>query len=72
MKFKDLDLHNSILKNIELEGYEEPSTIQKEAIPHILKGRDILACAQTGTGKTAAFAWPLINDLLKIIIIIKI
>ncbi len=64
MKFKDLDLHNSILKNIELEGYEEPSTIQKEAIPHILKGRDILACAQTGTGKTAAFAWPLINDLL--------
>ncbi len=64
MNFKDLKLANSILKAVELEGYKEPSPIQKEAIPHILNGKDILASAQTGTGKTAAFALPLINNLL--------
>ena len=44
-------------------GYEKPTPIQEQAIPHVLKGRDVLGCAQTGTGKTAAFALPMIHNL---------
>jgi ATP-dependent RNA helicase RhlE len=65
MKFKDLGLNQVILKSIEESGYETPSLIQEQAIPYILQGKDILGCAQTGTGKTAAFALPLINNLIK-------
>lgn len=65
MKFKDLGLIDPILKAIEENNYETPTPIQSEAIPYILNGKDILACAQTGTGKTAAFALPLIQLLVE-------
>jgi len=63
MTFKELNLINPILKAITDEGYEQPSPIQAEAIPLLLEGRDMLGCAQTGTGKTAAFAIPIIQRL---------
>lgn len=64
MKFKDLKLETPLLKALIEEGYEIPSPIQKKAIPPALEGRDVLGCAQTGTGKTAAFALPILNQLL--------
>jgi len=63
MTFNELNLIEPITSAIAKEGYETPSQIQVEAIPHILEGRDILGCAQTGTGKTAAFAIPIIQRL---------
>lgn len=57
-EFTDLGLDAELLNAVNDEGYEEPTPIQAQAIPHILKGRDMLGCAQTGTGKTAAFALP--------------
>ena len=63
MSFNKLDLSPALLKAIQGQGYTKPSEIQKEAIPEILKGNDILAGAQTGTGKTAAFALPLLHML---------
>jgi superfamily II DNA/RNA helicase len=64
-KFKDLDLDPRILKAIEDVGYESPTPIQAEAIPHALQGRDVLGIAQTGTGKTASFVLPMLNALAK-------
>lgn len=61
MTFEQLKLSQPILKALNESGYNSPTPIQQEAIPVILKGRDILACAQTGTGKTAAFALPIIQ-----------
>ncbi len=58
MQFKELDIIPDIRKALEKENYEVPTPIQEEAIPVILSGRDLLGCAQTGTGKTAAFAIP--------------
>jgi len=52
------------LKALETEGYTEPTPIQQESIPHILRGKDLLGCAQTGTGKTAAFAIPILQNLM--------
>ena len=52
-----------MVKSISTFGYESPSPIQAEAIPHLLEGRDIIGQAQTGTGKTAAFALPLLANL---------
>ncbi len=63
MLFKELNLIEPILKAIEYEKYEKPTPIQEQAIPPILERRDILGCAQTGTGKTAAFAMPIIQIL---------
>ncbi|MEF9920477.1 DEAD/DEAH box helicase [Anaerorhabdus sp.] len=65
MKFNTLDINESILKAIEEKGYTEPTPIQEKAIPHALLGKDILGCAQTGTGKTAAFLVPTIQRLKK-------
>ena len=65
IKFKDLDLDPKILKAIEDVGYETPTPIQAEAIPHALQGRDVLGIAQTGTGKTASFVLPMLNRLAK-------
>ena len=62
-KFSDLDLDPNILKGLDEVGYETPSPIQAKTIPLILEGRDVLGQAQTGTGKTAAFALPLISNL---------
>jgi ATP-dependent RNA helicase RhlE len=61
MSFNKLDLIKPILDALTAEGYTAPTPIQKQAIPIVLKQRDLLACAQTGTGKTAAFACPIIQ-----------
>jgi ATP-dependent RNA helicase RhlE len=61
--FAALGLRDPILRAVAAEGYSAPTPIQVEAIPHIMQGRDLLACAQTGTGKTAAFALPLLHRL---------
>ena len=65
MTFKDLNLSEPLLKAIKEQGYETPTPIQEKAIPTILKKRDILAGAQTGTGKTAGFTLPLLELLLR-------
>jgi ATP-dependent RNA helicase RhlE len=64
MHFSDLNLIDPLLRAVREEGYETPTPIQQQAIPHILNGRDVLGCAQTGTGKTAAFALPILQRLL--------
>jgi ATP-dependent RNA helicase RhlE len=61
--FADLGLASTIQLTLEQEGYEQPTPIQAQAIPHILAGRDVLGVAQTGTGKTAAFALPILQRL---------
>jgi ATP-dependent RNA helicase RhlE len=63
MAFKALLLNSTILQALADEGYETPTPIQAKAIPPILEGKDVLGCAQTGTGKTAAFALPMIQRL---------
>lgn len=63
MSFKDLSLIEPILNALTEEGYSNPTPIQKQAIPILLQGRDLLGCAQTGTGKTAAFAIPTLQLL---------
>ena len=63
MEFKDLQLHQRILDAVRDEGYVTPSPIQQQAIPPAVVGRDVLGCAQTGTGKTAAFAMPILHRL---------
>ena len=63
MTFQNLEIIRPILDAISLEGYENPSPIQVEAMPIIFSGRDLLASAQTGTGKTAAFAIPIVQSL---------
>src|SRR3712207_8804771 len=64
MLFADLKLSAPILRALEIEGYQTATPIQAKAIPHVLAGHDVLGCAQTGTGKTAAFALPILNRLL--------
>lgn len=61
--FKDLKLIDAIQSALEAQGYEKPTPIQEQAIPHVLLGKDLLGCAQTGTGKTAAFAIPILQQL---------
>ena len=63
MLFNDLSLIEPLLRALEAEGYERPTPIQEQAIPPVLEGRDLLGCAQTGTGKTAAFALPMLQLL---------
>ena len=63
MTFDQLNIITPILKALAFEGYVTPSPIQEQAIPVLLEGKDILASAQTGTGKTAAFAIPIIQAL---------
>ncbi len=63
MSFDSLGLHSSILRAVQAKGYTTPSAIQEQAIPIVLTGRDLVASAQTGTGKTAAFALPILNRL---------
>ncbi|WP_321309201.1 DEAD/DEAH box helicase [Marinifilum fragile] len=65
MTFDKLDIVEPILKAIEAKGYTNPTPIQAEAIPVLLQKRDLLGCAQTGTGKTAAFAIPILQNLLE-------
>ncbi|ARN77332.1 DEAD/DEAH box helicase [Nonlabens spongiae] len=63
MTFKQLGLVEPILRALEDQGYEQPTPIQEQAIPILLRGKDLLGCAQTGTGKTAAFSIPIVQDL---------
>ena len=62
--FKELGLHQQITGSLDTMGFEEPTEIQEKAIPPVMKGRDIIACAQTGTGKTAAFLLPVLDNIL--------
>ncbi|UYL09130.1 DEAD/DEAH box helicase [Bdellovibrio sp. SKB1291214] len=64
-KFSDLPLVEPIQRAVAETGYTTPTPIQQQAIPYLLEGRDLLGCAQTGTGKTAAFALPILNHLAK-------
>jgi len=63
MSFPDLGLSEDVLRAVAEAGYETPTPIQKQAIPQVLMGRDVLGCAQTGTGKTAGFTLPMIDIL---------
>lgn len=64
MSFKDLGLPTVLTNRCESIGYTEPTPIQKQAIPVVLRGSDIIACAETGTGKTAAFLLPILKKLI--------
>ncbi len=65
MQFDDLKLIEPLLRAVRAEGYSTPTPIQEQAIPHVLEGRDLLGVAQTGTGKTAAFALPILQHLVQ-------
>jgi ATP-dependent RNA helicase RhlE len=67
MTFSELNLLKNIQQALTEEGYESPTPIQQQAIPVILEGTDLVGCAQTGTGKTAAFAIPIINMLHRLV-----
>lgn len=64
MAFATLKLHPTLLKGVDALGFAQPTPIQTEAIPHALSGRDLLACAATGSGKTAAFLLPILHRLI--------
>jgi ATP-dependent RNA helicase RhlE len=64
--FDSLGLADPLLRAVTGAGYEMPTPIQSQAIPHLLEGRDLLGCAQTGTGKTAAFALPILDRLSRV------
>ncbi|NCY26516.1 MAG: DEAD/DEAH box helicase, partial [Alphaproteobacteria bacterium] len=64
MQFKELGLHPDILRAVQDAGYETPTPIQAQAIPHVLLGADVMGAAQTGTGKTAAFTLPILHRLM--------
>ena len=63
MSFENLGLNECVLDAIRPLGYEQPTPIQEQSIPFVLEGKDVLGCAQTGTGKTAAFALPIVHTL---------
>ena len=65
MTFENLNLIEPILKALQKEGYSTPTPIQEKSIPILLQGKDLLGCAQTGTGKTAAFSIPILQKLYK-------
>ena len=65
MTFSDLGLNSVFVNAVEEKGYAKPTPIQEKVIPWVLKGKDILASAQTGTGKTAGFTLPLLQRLSK-------
>ncbi len=64
MTFKELGIIDPILKTLQEEGYSHPTPIQEQSIPILLRNKDLLGCAQTGTGKTAAFAIPILQHLI--------
>ena len=64
MRFEELNLHSSLLKAVKDQNYTKPTAIQKKAIPLVLNRNDVLGSAQTGTGKTAAFALPILHHLI--------
>lgn len=64
LTFKDFKMNPQLMEGLDAMGFREPTPIQERAIPLILEGHDVIACAQTGTGKTAAFILPVINNIL--------
>lgn len=64
MRFEEFDLYSELLDSIDLMGFTDATPVQEEAIPVILTGHDLMACAQTGTGKTAAYLIPVMNHIL--------
>ncbi len=64
MTFHELKLNEKILEGLDSTGFTKPTPIQEQAIPEILAGKDLIACAQTGTGKTAAYLLPVLNDII--------
>lgn len=64
MLFENLNIIEPILKALKEEGYTKPTPIQEKSIPHLIKGKDMLGCAQTGTGKTASFAIPVLQNIV--------
>ena len=65
MTFASLALHPSLLRGLKELGFTRPTPIQNDAIPHAIEGRDLLACAATGSGKTAAFLLPILHRLIE-------
>jgi ATP-dependent RNA helicase RhlE len=65
LKFSDFGFEDALMEGLNVMGFKEPTPVQEQAIPPIMEGRDVLACAQTGTGKTAAFLLPILNQLTK-------
>ena len=65
MRFDELYLEDAILDGLDAMNFQEATPIQEQTIPVILEGKDLIACAQTGTGKTAAYVLPIINELSK-------
>ncbi len=65
MRFNEFDFHPALLEGIEASGYENATPVQEQVIPPILAGKDVIASAQTGTGKTAAFLLPMIDRILE-------
>ena len=63
MSFNDLRLIKPLILALDKKGYTQPTPIQQQSIPHILEGKDLFGCAQTGTGKTAAFGIPAIENV---------
>ena len=64
MKFSDFNLDEHVMQGIDAIGFENPTPVQEQAIPQIISGTDLIACAQTGTGKTAAYVLPLLHGIL--------
>ena len=64
-RFADFGLHEDVVKAVEMIGYSECTPVQSQGIPPVLEGRDLIACAQTGTGKTAAYVLPVVSQILK-------
>jgi ATP-dependent RNA helicase RhlE len=64
MSFSEFTLHPDLLRGVATLGFEAPTPIQRDAIPPALAGRDVLACAMTGSGKTAAFLLPILQRLI--------
>jgi ATP-dependent RNA helicase RhlE len=65
LNFESLQLHPKVAAGVKAQGFTSPTPIQEQAIPHLIEGRDLLGLAQTGTGKTAAFALPILQRLMK-------
>lgn len=65
MKFEELGLHEDILEGIRPMNFDRMTPVQEQTIPVIMEGRDLIGCAQTGTGKTAAYTLPLLERLLR-------
>jgi ATP-dependent RNA helicase RhlE len=65
VKFESFQLHPNIMAGVQAQGYTTPTPIQRQAIPYVMQGRDVMGLAQTGTGKTAAFVLPILERLLQ-------